>query len=192
MSPCPDPWLDRWRPAVRERADGAPVLELGCGEGRDTRTLVEAGLSVVALDLSPEAVARAREAVPGAGFHVQDLREPFPLASAGVVLASLSLHYFDWAETLALAARIRAVLPPGGLLLCRLNSTRDHHFGASGHPRIAEKYYLVVGVPKRFFDRPAVEALFREGWRALSTEEQVVERYSRPKVVWEVILERLP
>ena len=27
-----------------------------------------------------------------------------------------------------------SLLPPAGLLLCRLNSTNDHHFGASGHP----------------------------------------------------------
>ena len=45
----PDPWLVRWLPLVRERAGGTPVLELGCGRGQDTLSLVEAGLSVVAL-----------------------------------------------------------------------------------------------------------------------------------------------
>jgi hypothetical protein len=50
----------------------------------------------------------------------------------------------------------------------------------------------VEGKSKRFFDRPAVESLFASGWRTLSIEEHVIERYSKPKVVWEVILERLP
>ncbi|HWQ07860.1 MAG TPA: hypothetical protein VN436_02090, partial [Holophaga sp.] len=63
-------------------------------------------------------------------------------------------------------------------------------YGAVGHPRINENLYLVDGHPKRFFDLPAVEALFPRGWRPLSTEELVIDRYARPKVVWEIILER--
>lgn len=190
----PDPWLVRWLPLVRERAGGTPVLELGCGRGQDTLSLVEAGLSVVAIDLSPGEIELARARVPGAEFHVRDLRDPFPAAAekVGVVLASLSLHYFAWTETLGLVGRIHAVCAAGGLLLCRLNSTRDHNFGASGHPRLEENLYLVEGKPKRFFDRLAVESLFASGWRTLSIEEHVIERYSKPKVVWEVILERLP
>jgi len=37
-----DPWLARWLPLLAERAGGRPVLELGCGGGRDTATLAEA------------------------------------------------------------------------------------------------------------------------------------------------------
>lgn len=130
--------------------------------------------------------------MPSADFHCQDIRAPFPVGdgSVSVVLASLSLHYFSWPETTALVERIRQVLRPEGVLLCRLNSTNDHHFGASGHPPIAENYYLVDGEPKRFFDRAAVDKLFVRGWRTLSVGEKTIERYAQPKSVWEVILER--
>jgi hypothetical protein len=50
--------------------------------------------------------------------------------------------------------------------------------------------YLVDGIPKRFFDRAAIDRLFASDWRAVSVDEQVVERYQQPKVLWEVILER--
>jgi len=113
-----------------------------------------------AVDLSPESIAKARTRVPQAEFHCQDLRAPFPVDAAGVVVASLSLHYFPWPETEALVGRIRSVLSPAGVLLCRLNSTNDHHFGASGHPPIDENFYLVDGEPKRFFDRAAADRLF--------------------------------
>jgi len=76
------------------------------------------------------------------------------------------------------------------LWLCRLNSTNDHHFGASGHPRIDEDYYRVDGEPKRFFDRAASERLFARGWRTLSLEERVIDRYDHPKWVWETVLEK--
>jgi hypothetical protein len=41
---------------------------------------------------------------------------------------------------LGIVERIRAVLADGGLLLCRLNSTRDDNYGASGYPRIEDHF----------------------------------------------------
>ena len=92
----PDSWLDRWLPRVLERAGGDPVLEIGCGYGDDTAVLARAGLSVVAFDLSPACVAAARARVPSAAIDCRDVRDPFPDAvrDVGVVVASLSLHYF--------------------------------------------------------------------------------------------------
>jgi SAM-dependent methyltransferase len=168
------------------------VLELGCGGGRDTATLVEAGHCVVAVELSAQAAAKAKDRVPSAEIHCQDIRVPFPVGDdrVGVVLASLSLHYFSWPETTVLVERIREVLRPSGVLLCRLNSINDHHFGASGHPPIAENYYLVDGEPKRFFDRVAVDRLFASGWSTLGIEERMIDRYDHPKAVWEIVLQR--
>lgn len=176
-------------PLLAERCNGARILELGCGSGQDTATLVAAGHCVTGIDLSVERVAKARVRVPSAEFHCRDIQEPFPLTAAGAVVASLSLHYFAWPETLSLAARIRIALRQGGVLLCRLNSTNDHNYGASGHPAIEENYYLVDSEPKRFFDRAAVERLFATGWRTVNLEEMTIHRYGRPKAVWEAVLE---
>ena len=187
-----DPWLGRWLPQVLERASGDPVLEIGCGYGDDTAVLARAGLSVVAFDLSPACVAAARARVSSAAIDCRDVRDPFPdtVRDVGVVIASLSLHYFPWTETEALVERIRAVLRPGGLLLCRLNSTEDGNFGANGHPEIEPGYFLVDGQPKRFFDRDAVCTLFADGWKQLSLEHVVTRKYIRAKALWEIVLER--
>src|SRR5262249_51119518 len=125
MSPSEDRWLERWLPLIGERAAGVPILELGCGGGRDSGDLAAAGHRVVGIDRSEMAIARARARVPSAEFHCQDIRAPWPVERAGVALASLSLHYFPWDETAALVERIRRILQPRGLLLCRLNSTND-------------------------------------------------------------------
>ena len=187
-----DPWLDRWLPLIRERSAGHPVLELGCGTGRDTATLVRAGHRVVALDLSLAAIALAKLRAPNAKFHRQDLRRPFPIGEGGteVVIASLSLHYFPWPETVGLVERIRRSLRPNGLLLCRLNSTKDRNFGAVGHERIAENFYRVRAAPKRFFDLESIRNLFAAGWNTLSVQESVIDRYLQAKTAWEIVLER--
>jgi SAM-dependent methyltransferase len=188
-----DPWLQPWLPLIARHAGTGPVLELGCGAGLDTQVLAQAAHRVVGVDLSAAAIEQARVRVPSCEFHCQDLRAAFPAAAArvGVVVASLSLHYFPWRETVDLAARVREALVPGGLLLCRLNSTNDHHYGASGHPAIGDNYYLVHGEPKRFFDRAAVQALFVDGWTMTSLAEHVVHRYARPKALWEAVLARV-
>jgi len=185
-----DRWLERWLPLIGQRAAGLPVLELGCGGGRDSAVLAAAGHRVVGIDLSSDAIARARERVPSAEFHCQDICAPWPAERAGVIVASLSLHYFPWDETIALVDRIHGTLQPNGLLLCRVNSTNDHHYGASGHPAIDENFYLVDGEPKRFFDGAAVDRLFGRGWRTLAKKEGVIARYDHPKSVWEVLVER--
>lgn len=187
-----DPWLARWLPLLKDCAGTRPVLEIGCGTGADTATLAEAGFAIVAFDLSAASAAATRARVPAAQVSCQDVREPFPLGTgeAGAVIASLSLHYFPWAETLGLVQRIRATLQPGGLFLCRLNSVEDKHFGATGHPAIEPDYYLVDGQPKRFFDERCTAALFASGWQLLSMEHQTTRKYVRQKALWEVVARR--
>ncbi len=187
-----DPWLQRWLPLAVTHAGDGPVLEIGCGHGDDTAVLAGAGMKVTAFDLSPTAVAVAKLRVPSARIECGDIRDPFPIAAgqAGLVVASLSLHYFGWDETQSIVQRVRDVLRPGGLLLCRLNSTEDHHFGASGHPEIEPNYFLVNGEPKRFFDETDVDRLFASGWQRLSVEHFMTRKYLRPKALWEVVLTR--
>ncbi|MDP2818278.1 MAG: class I SAM-dependent methyltransferase [Polaromonas sp.] len=189
-----DPWLKRWLPLAVTHAGEGPVLEIGCGHGDDTAVLAGAGLRVTAFDLSRAAVAVAKARVPSATVTRRDIRDPFPLEAqqAGLVVASLSLHYFSWEETQSIVQRVREVLRPGGLLLCRLNSTEDHHFGASGHQEIEPNFYLVNGEPKRFFDETAIELLLATGWRRLSLEHFVTRKYIKSKALWEVVLARAP
>lgn len=183
-----DRWLEPWLETVRQRSGQMPVLELGCGSGRDSAVLAAGGVRVVGLDRSQDAIDLARAAVPDAEFHVGDIRDRFPLEHAGVVIASLSLHYFEWDQTVDIVKRIRVVLAGGGLLICRLNSTRDDNYGASGHARIEDHFYDVRGRPKRFFDESDVVRLF-DGWKTTLREERTIHRYERPKVVWEVAVE---
>jgi SAM-dependent methyltransferase len=187
-----DPWLEPWASALTAAAAGAPVLEIGCGAGRDTAELGALGLEVFAFDLSPEEAAKAASAAPGATVSVQSVLDPFPLEGTGigVVVASLSLHYFPWRQTVEIVQRIRSTLRPGGLLLARFNSSEDVNFGALGHPQIEPGLYMVNGQPKRFFSEADVVALFAKGWRQRSRRHGVSLKYGQPKALWEVVVER--
>lgn len=189
-----DLWLQRWLPKLFELGEAPALLELGCGEGRDTQFLLGQGFSnLTAFDRSAEAVSRCQQHSAALKCFVHDLREPFPCGSASFdgVLASLCLHYFAWDTTEAIVSEIARVLKPGGLLLCRVNSTHDVHYGAVGYPEIAPHLYEYRGRTKRFFDQQEVEKLFLHGWSCISLEEKQIDRYQHPKVVWEIVLRKV-
>ena len=45
------------------------LLEIGCGEGRDARAVLEQGYDLLATDISPEAICFCREKMPGYADH---------------------------------------------------------------------------------------------------------------------------
>lgn len=186
-----DPWLERWLPLIRERCSGELALDIGCGYGDDVRTLVRAGFPVLGWDRMPIAVSIARRRVPLATIEQCDFRERISsaLPSLGLVVASLSMHYYPWDETLRLVAAIRKALRPGGLLLCRLNSTSDRNFGAGNGEEVEPNFYVVGGHAKRFFDEKSVETLFSTGWATVSRQHLRTRKYLRQKALWEIILE---
>ena len=98
-----------------------PVLDLGCATGEMAMGLVDAGVSVVGLDLSPAMVARARAKAAGnntrARFDVADLAQPLPLpaASCRAVMCVYVLQLVP--QPAALLAEIRRVLRPDGVAL---------------------------------------------------------------------------
>lgn len=61
--------------ALVERAFGrvGSLLEVGCGEGHQTLALRELADEVHGIDVSPTAIERARERVPGAHFAAADI-----------------------------------------------------------------------------------------------------------------------
>ena len=108
-------WLRRLAKRV---ADGARVLDLGCGNGIPATREMAKRWAVTGVDLSPVQVERARALVPGATFVCADMTEvAFADASFEAVVAFYSIINVPVGEHPALLARIARWLVPGGWLL---------------------------------------------------------------------------
>lgn len=183
-------WLRPWMQSLAD-APG-PALEIGCGAGMDAQALAERGIDLIALDYSRAALERVARRAPQARVVLGDVRQGLPLsdASLGAVVASLSLHYFDAVTTDAVVAELARCLRPGGLLLVRVNSTRDVHYGAEGNPQLEPGLHEVRGRPKRFFARADVQRFFGQPPFTLEHLEEVSIGIVPEKHAWLVAARR--
>jgi SAM-dependent methyltransferase len=78
---------------------GAPVLEIGCGTGQLTRSLLARGLRVTAIEPGDRLIARARDQLADAGdveFVNQRFEEaPLPPANYSAVFSGSAIHWVD-------------------------------------------------------------------------------------------------
>lgn len=179
-----DDWLAPWQAELQTLST---ALDIGCGDGFETARLAAWGLQVTATDIAEQALARSAARTPQARHLLADARAMSDLAdgSFDLVLAHLSLHYFDRRGTQQAFNELARVLRTGGLLLACVNADDDVNYGA---PADASGWELVIvdGVPKQFFG----EAKLREVLPPGLTIERVMKRrsgrYGAPKSLWEL------
>ncbi|HEU4828423.1 MAG TPA: class I SAM-dependent methyltransferase [Gemmatimonadales bacterium] len=104
---------------ARTLPPGAAVLDLGCGNGIPiTRTLVDAGLAVAALDASPRMVSAFRSNFPGVPVTCEPAEASAVLEGRFGGIVAWGLVFLLPAERqIALIHRAAAALEPGGSFL---------------------------------------------------------------------------
>lgn len=152
----PDPWAvatswyERRKRAVmlaalpEERCGSA--LELGASAGHFTLDLARRSDHVVAVDLSPSAVARAAERTRTCGnvdVEVRDIRDGLPDGRFDLVVVSEFGYYLTHEQLHRLVARIeRSLTSTGVVLACHWRGYSDdmHQTGADVHEALANRF----------------------------------------------------
>ncbi len=99
--------------------DGLSGLDIGCGEGYNTRLLKQRGAQVTALDISRVFVQHARrlEVEQALGIHyLVASAVQLPFADAAFDFATGFMSFMDIAETDRVLAEAYRILKPGGFL----------------------------------------------------------------------------
>jgi SAM-dependent methyltransferase len=140
--------FNRWVLSRFERHLGAEVLEVGCGSGNFTVLMAARGHNVIAIDVEPAYVARAKQRLanyPNACVSVGDASAlEWPRRFDTVVALDVLEHVGDDGAVLA---RLAAALKPGGKIVLKVPAGRWLHTrmdDALGHRRRYDQALLAA------------------------------------------------
>ena len=184
--PAYDLWLDEYINLFDKEKE---ILDLGCGIGADTLYLIERGYKVLSCDFSNEALQSIKDNIPNSKTMYLDMRKTFPFGdnSFSIIVADLSLHYFDNETTIHIMNEIKRILANNGILLARVASTKDVNFGAGIGEQLEKNYYFEGAYTKRFFDLDDINKYFRIIGNIEVKETEMIrneEEYSKPKKLY--------
>jgi len=118
--------MDHFIAHMRGTADRT-VIDVGCGAGRMSSYLGQAGLNASGVDLSPEMVRIAQQLHPGLLFELGELTDlPQADAAADGVLAWYSIIHSPPTALPAIAREFWRALRPGGSALVAFHAGSGH------------------------------------------------------------------
>lgn len=139
------------------------ILELGAGQGQDTRYFANLGYEVLSTDFSDTSLQYNNKHLPSNLSHKitiskLDLNNPFPFKneSFDVVYSHLAIHYFDLKTTQQIFKEIYRVLKNKGIAALLVNSITDPEYGTGN--KLEEDYFEVKpNYQKRYFSTSTVK-----------------------------------
>ncbi len=160
--PVYDLWLEEYENILKDN-QSTEILDLGCGNGADTLYLITKKYKVLSCDFSKEALKNIKENIPNSKTKHLNMQEKFPFKdnSFSVIIADLSLHYFDENTTFQIMREIKRILKTGGYLLARVVSV-DNIQGISVGEKLEPNFYFEGAYTKRFFDDKDIKKFFGE------------------------------
>ncbi|MGG7508272.1 class I SAM-dependent methyltransferase [Plantibacter sp. YIM 135249] len=187
-------WSGNPNPVLVEEASALPpgrALDIGSGEGGDAIWLAEAGWRVTGVDISSNALDKARaraEAVASSSadriaWEQYDLTEWAPVPRSFELVSSQFMHLADPART-SLFRALAAAVAPGGTLLIVGHDVSEVDERHRGH--LAELMFTVDDVLAAIADEGLRIEVAESRERAVSTDgpshamSDVVVRASRP------------
>ena len=168
------------------------IIELGCGRAYTSLYLLNNGFSdVTACDFSTEVINILNTEHKELNTSVFDISEklPFKDDEINVIIADLCLHYFDSKKTKEILNEIYRVLKSGGYLIRRVNSANDKYHIPLNAKVLEKNFYYDGEIYKKFFEEDDFKELF-ENFKILSLEEKHMDRYEKPKTLWEFCIKK--
>jgi len=153
-------WIDKptifAKFAVKYFSRKGKLLDLGSGQGQDSRYFSKLGYKVLASDFSKVALRLLKEKSTNDKLDIEtkavDLGKklPFNDGSFDIVYSHLALHYFNKKTTTSLFSEVARVTKMGGILAILLNTIEDPQI--KHLIKIEKDYYLEPGkLFKRYF-----------------------------------------
>lgn len=147
------------------------ILDLGCGQGQDSRFFANKNYEVVATEYSEKAVELAQlkdVANKNVSYVVHNLKDKFPFKGNffDVVYSHLSIQFFDDKVTDQIFNESKRVLKNGGIIAILVNSLTDPEVEKSKFLH-DDLYEAPDGLVKRFFSTKSLSKFVEDKFETI-------------------------
>ena len=185
-----DEWFNKYTSLLNKEGK---ILELGCGRAYTSIYLLNKGYqNIITTDFSKEVINILNKEQTNLKTMNIDItkRLPFNDNEVNVIIADLSLHYFNKEQTKEIINEIKRVLAPGGYLIGRINSANDKYHIPTDAQTLEENFYYDGKIYKKFFIQDDFQELFAN-FKIIFLEEKHMDRYEKSKTLWEFCIKKL-
>ncbi|XOU94921.1 MAG: methyltransferase domain-containing protein [Candidatus Kerfeldbacteria bacterium] len=173
-------WIDtptefsQW--VIKHLSPNGKLLDIGGGQGQDSRFFADKGYNVTLLDISPRGLELAKEKTSkklqkNLSFYQHDISKllPFSDSSFDFVYTHLAIHYFNKKTTKQIFDEMYRILKKDGIIAIFTNSINDPEYNTG--VKIEKDFFEISGVRKRYF---SIETMieFTKGFDTIAIDEK--------------------
>lgn len=169
------------------------ILELGCGQGRDSLFFANFGYNVVATDISENAInfikkIKDEENIENLELHLHDILHPFNFKNSNFELAysNLALQFFNLIQLSQIFSNIKKIMKPNSFFLFSTKKSGDKYFEFGN--KISENSFEYNGITRFFFNKSELENILKNYFTIISFEDDSHINPDKTKSVWWKIL----
>ena len=172
------------------------ILEIGCGQGRDSIFFSEKGYSIETFDISENAITSVNKTKKSFNLKnlnaiVHDVTEPFPYSNNffDFVYSNLALQFFDINSLEKIFDNINKVMKDDTTILFSTKKKGDKYYDFG--TKISEDAYEHKGIIRYFYDKSVLEHMLEHQFEILSFDD---DRHTNPNSTisewWKILLKK--
>ena len=172
------------------------ILEIGCGQGRDSIFFSEKGYSIETFDISENAITFVNKTKQSFNLKnlnaiVHDVTEPFSYSNNffDFVYSNLALQFFDIDSLEKIFDNIYRVMKDEATILFSTKKKGDKYYDFG--TKISEDAYEHKGIIRYFYDKSVLEHMLEHQFEILSFDD---DHHTNPNSTisewWKILLKK--
>jgi tellurite methyltransferase len=172
------------------------ILELGCGQGRDSVFFAKYGYDVTATDISENAINFVKKIknesnLKNLNLFVHDTKKPFDFLNKkfDLIYSNLALQFFNLSQLDSIFFNISNLMNDDSLFLFSTKKPGDKYFNFGN--KISDHAFEYKGITRFFFDKSELEDVLKNYFNIIFLQDDKhVNQDGTESVWWKILVKK--